>query len=371
MTNNHLQSSINLCAPPCGSGNGGGDWYTDAIWIDGSTETNPVDQDGSMGKPFSTFASAISFAELKQDALPVGTLPGQRAGTRQVFIVAGGIYDEDINILRGDVFYEFLAIGPITLGDAQGSNFSSTNTRNITWLNDQSVEDADTGGPSPRRPQLILGTLVDMGEGISTHTAVAIAWDISGDLILVNPGGAATSTTTELHLRNVRLRGNLDATADSGIRNCYWYRSRFGGTVEGLNVGGLFLQSVEDCQFEELVTCNLYSKVINCVFKGGMSVVSNGSDILPSGFVNTFFQGVFTRLTSADFICDVTTYSWFADTGASLAGGASIVIRDKGVIPLTVGVPVDTPLTGTARFRPSTGDLYIFDGLVWKSVNLI
>lgn len=60
-----------------------------------------------MGTPFATFAQAIVAAEAYQNSLPVGPLPGQRCGTRQVFIVAGGIYDENINILRGNTFYEF------------------------------------------------------------------------------------------------------------------------------------------------------------------------------------------------------------------------------------------------------------------------
>lgn len=354
-----------------GGGGGGGDWFADAIWIDGGTSVLPIDQDGTMGKPFSTFAAAIAAAVVKQDALPIGILPTQRAGTRQVFIVAGGIYDEAITMSRGDVFYEFLAVGPVTIGDGAAGNFGSTVPRDVTWLNNQAVEDADSGGPSARRPQLILGTLVDMGEGTSTHTAAAIAWDISGNLILTNPGGGAGSTTAELHLKNVRIRGNLDATGDWGIRNCYIYRTRIDGWTDGLNVGGLFFQVLEQTRIVGLATCNVICRVIDCEFNGGMTASSNGVDLPPSGFVNTTFFGTFTRAATANFICDVTTYDHFVANGASLAGGATIQIRDRGVLPLTVGAPVDSPLAGTTRFDAGTGTLYVFDGALWKSTILV
>lgn len=124
---------------------GGGDWYLDAIWIDGGTTVPLADQDGKMGTPFATFTQAIAAAEAKQDALPVGPLPTERCGTRQVFVVAGGIYDEDINMLRGNTFYEFLALGYITLGNGLGPDFASTNTRHVTWVNTQFQENADVG----------------------------------------------------------------------------------------------------------------------------------------------------------------------------------------------------------------------------------
>ena len=184
-----------------------------------------------MGAPFSTFAAAIAAAEAVQNSLPVGILPTQRAGTRQVFVVSGGIYDENIEMLRGNTFYIFLILGPITLGNGLGVDFSSTNTRDVVWVNDQSVEDADSGGPGFRRPQLVIAPMYDSGPMSSTHTAVASGMTISGDLVLQNPGGAAQGTTADLHLSHVKVVGDLTrdngVDPDFGIRNCYLNRCFF------------------------------------------------------------------------------------------------------------------------------------------------
>ncbi len=351
----------------------GGNWYEDAIWIDGGTSVPLTDQDGKMGTPFSTFAQAIAAAEAYQDSLPVGPLPGQRCGTRQVFIVAGGIYDEDINMLRGNTFYIFLAMGPVTLGNALGADFSSTNTRNVTWLNNQAVEDADIGGPGTiRRPQLVLGTLVDMGECSSTHTAVACGWDISGNLVLVNPGGPAQATTAELHLKNVRLRGNLDGTADDGQRNCYIYKARIDGTVNVTRTGGALFQVVESTRFNGLVTIGTYCRIMDSDIVAGMTVSTFGNDIPPNGFENTRFTGTFTRAVAgtATFTCDSVTYAHFVSTGASLAGGATMSVRDRATIPNTTGAPVDVPLVPQIRVDSATNLLWVYTGLSWKSVLL-
>lgn len=355
------------------SGSGGGNWYEDAIWIDGGTLIPLADQDGKMGTPFATFTQAITFAESYQNSLPVGPLPNQRCGTRQVFIVAGGIYDEDINILRGNTFYIFLAMGPVTLGNGLGADFASTNTRNITWLNNQAVEDADLGGAGTiRRPQLLLGTLVDYGEGSSTHTVVSCAWDISGSLILTNPGGAAQATTAELHLKNVRIRGNIDGTADDGQRNCYFYKGRIDGTVNVTRTGGALFQVIDSFRFNGLVTIGTYCRILDSDFIAGMTVSTTGNDLPPNGFENTRFTGAFTRaaLGTATFTCDATTYSHFVTSGATLAGGATMVVRDRSVVPNTTGVPVDVPVTPQIRVDSATNLLWVYTGTSWKSVLL-
>ena len=334
MTEQYQQQCINrLCAG--GGGGGGGNWFQDAIWIDGGTTVDPGDQDGTMGAPYSTFAAAIAAAEAVQDALPIGILPTERAGTRQVFVVAGGIYDEPIEMLRGNTFYIFLVEGPVTLGNGLGSNFSSTNTRDVIWVNDAAIEDADAGGPGlgHRRPQLVIATMYDAGPMSSTHTAVASGMTISGDLVLQNPGGAAGGTTAELHLSHVKVVGDLTrdngTDPDFGIRNCYlnrcFFDSDFNIERQGGNGGGNLVW-VRDTEFDGLITVDSYSRIVECEIQGGMTTVTGVVPLLPpTGFFNTDFSGTFTG-PAGSVALDAASNFFFKANGAALAGGATKVI---------------------------------------------
>lgn len=287
-----------------------------------------------MSAPYSTFAAAIAAAVAAQDSLPVGILPNERAGTRQVFVVAGGIYDEDILLTRGDTFYIFLTMGPVTIGDGLGPNFSSTTPRDLVWVNDQSVENADSGGPSPRRPQLVIAPMYDAGPMSSTHTAVASGITISGDLVLQNPGGSGGGTTAELHLSHVKVVGNLTrdngTDPDFGIRNCYLNRCFFDQSFDieaQAGNGGGNLAWVRDCEFDGLVTVDSYSRIVECEFGGGMTTSSGFANLVPpGGFFNTTFSGTFTG-PAGSLLLDAASNFFFKANGALLAGGATKVIQ--------------------------------------------
>lgn len=325
MTEQYLQEEINR---PENSGGGGGNWFQDAIWIDGGTLIDVADQDGTMGAPFSTISAGVAAAVVAQDALPVGVLPGQRAGTRQVFIVAGGIYDEDVDCARGDTFYEFLAMGPVTLGDGAGGNFSSTVPRSFRWVAAQSQENADAGGGSPiRRSQLVIGNLVNFGESSSTHTAVAVAWDISGDLIFENPDGGGGATTAEVHLGRVKVRGAVDGTADFGGRNCYFYQCFFDGAFTMTNVGGALLQICDSCEFDGPTDIGAYGRMDKCQIGGGFTTAGFSAAIPPGGMFGCEVSGTFTGPAGSAVMDGVTNY-FFKTNGVTLGGGATKVIID-------------------------------------------
>lgn len=333
------------------NGGAGGNWFLDAIWVD-NKNVDPA-PDGTMNNPFPTLTMAIAAAVAKQDALPIGKLPTERAGTRQVFIVAGGIYDEDMLMDRGDTFYVFLSMGPVTLGNGLADNFGSTNTRDVRWRNTQAQEDADSGLVSDnRRPQLLFGDLMDFGEASSTHTAAAVAWDISGSLILQTPGGAGESTTAELHLGRVKVRGTVDGTDDFGIRNCYIYQCYFDTTF---NFDNANLQVVESTEFDGPTTVASYGRLSDCEIDGGFTVGSFAPALPPGGFFHTDFSGTFT--SPGNMVMDCVTNGFFVANGAVLAGGAAKVILDDcdgggggaGPIPsdyLQLAAPVVTAVTG-------------------------
>lgn len=310
--------------PSSGGGGGGGPgWFLDATWVD-SANVDPG-ADGSMLNPFPAIQAAIDAAAAAQDALPVGNSgPGFRAQTRQQIIVASGFYDEDLSISRGNTFLEFLAAGPVTLGDGSaGLNFESTTPRSVTWVNDQAQEDADSGAANAnRRPQLCFGVFPQMGEMSSTQTAIASGWDITGDLILTNAGAA---TTAELHLQNVKIRGTLDGSGDSGGRNCYFYRCLFAGAVTGVTVGGLLLQVCESCEFDGPTSVGAYGRLVHCEIDGGFTVAAFSPDLPPGGMFGCDFAGTFTG-PAGSLQLDAATNFFFVGNSASLGGAATKVL---------------------------------------------
>ena len=303
-------------------------WFQNAFWVD-RANANPS-PNGSMLSPFPTIQAAIDAAAAAQDALPVGnTGPGFRAQTRQQIVVASGFYDEDLSILRGNTFLEFLAMGPVTLGDgAADINFSSTVARNVTWLNSQAQEDADSGAANQnRRPQLVFGVFPQFGEMSSTHTAIASGWDITGDLILTTPGGGGDSSTAEMHLQNVKVQGSVDGTADFGGRNCYFYRCLFDGPMTGLNIGGFLLQIVESTEFDGPTSVGAYGRMVHCEIDGGFTVGSFSPGLVPGGMFGCDFAGMFTG-PAGSLVLDAVTNWFFNNNGATLGGAATKVIMN-------------------------------------------
>lgn len=321
MTEQYNQTSVNYAAA---GATGGGDFYEDAIWIDVDTTVDVADQTGTISAPFSTFAAAITAAVAKQDALPVGMLPDERGGFIQIFIVAGGIYDEDINILRGNTFYQFLFMGPAVLGNGLGSNRSSTNMRNVKWDNSSAQELADNGGPGGRRPQLIFAPMFNAGPMSSTHTAICSGFSISGDLEFETPGGAGDSTTCEVHLSHVKVFGAVTTVGagDFGIRNTYITESFFDTTYTHANANFAWVQQTE---FDGLVTIADFGQINDCDFDGGMTTTGPAGLIPPTGLFNCDFSGTFTG-PAASALFDGNTNYFFKTNGAALAGGATKVI---------------------------------------------
>lgn len=320
MTDSYNQTNINLSPSGGGGGGGGGIYDFDAIWIDSATPVALAAQDGTVGAPFSTFAAAVALAEAKQDALPVGPLPSQRGGFQQTFIVAGGIYDEDLLLLRGNTFYEFLFIGPVYQSD---DPFAPTTVRNIVWNNNQAVEDADLG---TRRPQLIIAAAYDAGPTSGTHTAIASGWLVSGEIRLQNPGGAGQSTTAEVHLSHVKVFGNMTsqgATLDFGQRNVYLIRCQF---TLAFNVPNAHIQWMYDTEITGTTTILDYGRIVDSELTDIVTTIGFAPGLPPGGFFNTNVNGDFTG-PAASFHVDAYTNWFFKLSGGALLGGATKVIQ--------------------------------------------
>lgn len=311
-----------------GGGGGGATGNFNQWWVD-FRNTDPG-ADGTLANPFPTISQAVAAAESAMDALPPGIAPGQRERLRQVVIVAEGIYDEDITFARANLFIEFLAQGPVILGDGAGANFQSSNQRNITVLWSQAQEDADG---NERRPQYTFSALNTAGESSSTHTALNTGWIVSGRIIFTNPGGAGDSTTGEFHLENMWVQdgagaGALDATGDAGGRNCYFYRCRFGGTVVGTVVAGLLLQIVESVRFQGLLDIGRYGRMSECEFEASVTTLGFSEDLPPGGMLScTYSPGITFTAPASGVVLDSYSNFQFKAAGVILGGAATKVIR--------------------------------------------
>lgn len=164
------------------------------------------------------------------------------------------------------------------------------------------------------------------GDAEGTHLQIASGWDISGSLILDTAGGAAQSTTAEIHLANVRIRGTIDPTTDFGIRNCYLRGCRIDGSV--LPGGSLFLQIAERSRFSGVNTWAFYGRVDQCYIIGDFTanLVGAFSGNPPEGFYGCVFGDVdagipMTFTCTNTLLLDASSNYWFKNILNVLAGG--------------------------------------------------
>lgn len=308
---------------PQGTESGTGGFFEAALWVDASY--TGAEEKGTELEPFRTISAAITEAVALQDALPVGPLRNQRGGYEQVFIIAGGVYDQPLDILRGNTFYSFYALGPVIVGNIlnDGGAPVVVSPQNVTWANSQGVELSDRGGVgTSRRPQLVFGALQDVGPMSSTHTSWVSGWHFSGDLFFTTLGGAPNTSTTEVHLDHVKVYGEVGVTGggDFGIRNCYIRDCFFDNTFNFPNAN---LNLVKGTEFDGLITVATWCQFVSCEIQGGMTVQSVSSNLPPQGMYLTDFAGTFT--SAGDLLLDFVTNHWFKANAASTAGGGTKV----------------------------------------------
>jgi hypothetical protein len=280
------------------SGSGGsGSGLSNTIYADSNAASGG---DGSMGEPFNSLQDAIDSAELL----------GKE--TRKIIMIASGSsFDEDITITGG--LMEIIGLGPWNLGDGIEPSvipydpFGSSVPRSITYNSDGTL----TNG---KWPSLVIGTIMD-DESSSTHTAYLNAATISGDFIF-NAGGVSHN----LQLRNVKIKGDYISSGVGGIQG-YFRRCYFDNFFTGTNT---FLNIVESCQFDKLVTCGSHARIWQCEFRDGMTTGQLNSPLPPNGMYDTNFKGTFTGPVGSLLLDSETDY-FFELNNASLAGGATKV----------------------------------------------
>lgn len=230
--------------------------------------------------------------------------------TPWTILVDAGCYDEDITLPKGRII-SLIALGTVVLGNGLGTNWSSTNSRSITWPSDQTT----SYGLTAPRPGLTIGT-VGLSDATSTFISQANCWKISGGLTITGDG-----LTNTLVLHSVELSGAL-ARAYAGMTNIIASHSIFKSTITGPSIS---LARMDSCQFDALVTVNDYNSLVNCEVKAGMTVSAVGNGLPPSGMFHTTFTGVFTGPANSFRVDNITDYFATAN-GATLGGSATKVL---------------------------------------------
>lgn len=228
-------------------------------------------------------------------------------------IVDGGVYDEALTIPKGRII-ALLSNGTVILGDGLGANWSSSNSRSITW------DTAAGFGANAPKPALLIGALVP-SDSTTTFIAQSSGWRISGGLTL---GGDGTSHT--LVLSSVEINAAV-TKSDASLLNVIAERTYFKGAVNWSS-GSVILQRMDHCQFDALVTVDGYNEIRNSEIKAGMTVATNFNTLPPSGFFNTTFTGTFTGPANSLKLDSVSNY-FFILNAASLGGSATKVVEES------------------------------------------
>jgi hypothetical protein len=227
----------------------------------------------------------------------------------QTVIIQGGVYDEDLIIPRGRII-SLISEGTVILGNGLGTNWDSTNSRNITVT----YNNADVFG-SDIKPALNISPYFP-GDATSTFLAEASNFRISGGLIIAGDGLSHT-----INLSGVKINGTITKTT-AGLTNLQAYRSYFKGAI---TASSTILERIEDCQFDGLISVDGYNLILNSEIKAGMTVLTNYNTLPPSGIFFSTLTGVFTS-PALGIKLDTASDYFFTQNGATLAGSASKVI---------------------------------------------
>lgn len=270
-----------------------------------------VTGDGSLANPFLTITKAMTTIGVPADAAD--------EKRRFTVLVMPGEYDEAVTMPAARII-NLMGLGPVTLGDGANANFSSTTPRNLTI----DVNDAAEKGTG--RPSYTIGTYVAAsGETSSTHLAYRAGFTISGDLVYNNIGIASTIETT---LTGVKVQGNVDGTsAGIGGINFLIYRCFFDNLF---NASTALLNVVTSTEFDGLITCASYGRMVECQLQGGMTFTNSNSNVPPTGIFNSQIDG--GTFTSANNLkVDYVTYQSWISSGAAFAGGGSIESKELAI----------------------------------------
>ena len=263
-------------------------------------------ENGTQLNPYKTLQAGIN-------ALPINQT-GIATYTRYVINVAGGNYDEDINIPANRFcnIIQMVAKGSVYLGmpASPGNDFNDAVTdRHFTIFYDTSAWISTTFV----RPTLSL--LSDKTEdSMSTYNFYAgSGWRISGD-ILIDTSAPTAYRPCEWHFENVTC-GNFGVTGTgtlTGEINMYMYGCKFNfgfvmpfsGTPSATNFSIL---KCEKCTFME-ITAKTLAKMIDSYVYNGITISNNTDTILPYNIMyGCRIGGTFSSVSTSTYYCDLST----------------------------------------------------------------
>lgn len=314
--------------PPVWQASGSGNIlpFRAGAWVDPS---NPgAADDGNTSTPFVTIQGAINALQTNAQVAS-GGLPYTSTVQKQfqTVWVAPGIYNEDVTVPAGLAWY-FVAMGGVTLGNGAGSNLVSTAPlRNWTWEINGNTEPSSVGNVQIR-PTLFLTTW-PAGPTSSTHPGYASGWVISGEFRMTQTGiGAFAQSTTELHLNQVKVTGNVTKNygllGSTGQMNCYFRHCFFDNPCD---LTGGNVQVAYDTEFDSTLSFNTYCRFSECELNGNITAANFSEDLPPGGFIACKFTALtFTCPVVGSFRVDPYSNATAKAAVVTLAGGATKTI---------------------------------------------
>jgi len=311
-----ISQIINRLPTSSGGGGGGGGGiftYPNILFVGPGSDGAADDTD--LNTPFITIQGAV-------DAIGGPPTSAEDQKQRYIILIAPGAYDENV-VLPAARFIELLGLGPWVLGDGALDNFETTpgSERNLTI---QTNSDAEF--PEACRPTIVLGTLL-LGETSSTHTANAVGALISGQILYEATGGSGT--TVDLHLNQVKVVGDFDATGHNGaliiyLHGCYMDADFIAfedvpGGVDGI------IAVAESTEFDGLITISQVNRMVHCDIDGGMTYEGFTTLLPPRGLLGCDLRGAFTNTGGSPLELDALSNYYFVANGASVSNGKTLL----------------------------------------------
>lgn len=267
------------------------------LFVDAATTQNPLTADGTLAHPYNTITAAVN-------SIPTPTSATQFALGTTIY-VAGGVYNEDLNINGDSKRITIVALGNVTLGTG------ATNTVNITYTAANGTFGASI------RTSVTFESLTAVDRGAIPGTAIAApsvpAFRFLGAINVLN--NSSTFFRPDL-LINADISTITLAPASTEGLQVYTYNTVVRNALI-LPADTVFDFVSNDTVFLGLVTTTFVS-ANHCIFDAGLTLnsslvppmIGSGTQI---GYVNCQINGILNG-NNFPFWVDSFTNSWIKGT---------------------------------------------------------
>ena len=276
-------------------------------------------ENGSLVNPYKTIQAAVN--DVISRASDAANVLGYS------ITIASGDYTSEgtIAISNDNKRIKLVALGRVVIAGLQWSIPTAVTTGSTIYV---SVESTDTIFRRATSPDLFATTAnIDVGFIIAGNVAVNAV-----------PGTLAFEAKLQI---NAVVQGSISINASSSLVSLYFKNStinqQIGSPVVGIIAPAVGSQQfsvvyAENTLFQETVGCEAYGTVRDCSFLLGLQITSNfviDSNNIPTGMVNTNFNGQFLGPVGTNFILDPVSNYWVVQNGNVVNGGATKTLMNN------------------------------------------